>query len=302
LHRTTPPFRADHVGSLLRPTALKEARAKRERGEIGADDLKAIEDREIKEVIRKQEAVGLKSITDGEFRRASWRTDFLERLAGVESYQGDNKIKFQGAQPGSALLRVKEKLGGYAPHPMIEHFRFVKQNTEQTAKMTIPSPSSLHFRYGREAVPEAIYPAMEDFYRDLGQSYGKVVRAFADAGCRYLQIDEVNLAYLCDPTLRRSRHAADDLCRHDQRRDGEYSVRHDHQHASVPRQFPLQLRGQRRLRSDRGNPVQQHQRARLFHGIRHRARRRLRAAALRAEGKSRGARPGDVEDRTAGSA
>jgi 5-methyltetrahydropteroyltriglutamate--homocysteine methyltransferase len=202
VNRTTPPFRADHVGSLLRSAPLKNARAKRDRGEIGAEELKSIEDHEIKEVIRKQEAVGLKSITDGEFRRASWRTDFLEKLDGVESYQGENKIKFQGAQPGSALLRVQRKLGGYAPHPMIEHFRFVQAHTKQTAKMTIPSPSSLHFRYGREAVPEAIYPAMEDFYRDLGQSYGKVVRAFADAGCRYLQLDEVNLAYLCDPTLR----------------------------------------------------------------------------------------------------
>jgi 5-methyltetrahydropteroyltriglutamate--homocysteine methyltransferase len=202
LNRTTPPFRADHVGSLLRPAALKEARAKHTRGEISAEELKAVEDRAIKEVIRKQEDVGLKSITDGEFRRASWRTDFLERLDGVESYHGENKIKFQGAQPGSALLRVKRKLGGYAPHPMIEHFRFVKQSTRQTPKMTIPSPSSLHFRYGREAVPEAIYPQMEDFYRDLGESYAKVVRAFADAGCRYLQFDEVNLAYLCDPSLR----------------------------------------------------------------------------------------------------
>jgi 5-methyltetrahydropteroyltriglutamate--homocysteine methyltransferase len=202
LNRTTPPFRADHVGSLLRPAALKDARAKHTRGEISAEELKAVEDRAIKEVIRKQEEVGLKSVTDGEFRRASWRTDFLEQLDGVESYRGENKIKFQGAQPGSALLRVKRKLGGYAPHPMIEHFRFVKQNTQQTAKMTIPSPSSLHFRYGREAVPEAVYPQMEDFYRDLGESYAKVVRAFAEAGCRYLQFDEVNLAYLCDPSLR----------------------------------------------------------------------------------------------------
>jgi 5-methyltetrahydropteroyltriglutamate--homocysteine methyltransferase len=202
LNRTTPPFRADHVGSLLRPAALKDARTKHTRGEISAEELKAVEDGAIKEVIRKQEDVGLKSVTDGEFRRASWRTDFLEQLDGVESYHGENKIKFQGVQPGSALLRVKRKLGGYAPHPMIEHFRFVKQNTQQTAKMTIPSPSSLHFRYGREAVPEAVYPQMEDFYRDLGESYAKVVRAFAEAGCRYLQFDEVNLAYLCDPSLR----------------------------------------------------------------------------------------------------
>jgi 5-methyltetrahydropteroyltriglutamate--homocysteine methyltransferase len=101
------------------------------------------------------------------------------------------------------LLRVIGKLGGYNPHPMIEHFKFLQAHTSRTAKMTIPSPSSLHFRYGRDAVPESIYPSMEDFYRDLGQSYRKVVRAFADAGCRYLQLDEVNLTYLCDPSLRK---------------------------------------------------------------------------------------------------
>jgi hypothetical protein len=155
-------------------------------------------------VIRRQEDVGLKSITDGEFRRVSWNYDFLERLEGVESYVGERKIKFnaQGPQPRSVLLRVAGKLGGYAPHPMIEYFRFLKTHTRQTPKVTIPSPSSLHFRYGRDAVPESIYPAMEDFYRDLGRSYAKAVRAFADAGCRYLQLDEVNLAYLCDPSLR----------------------------------------------------------------------------------------------------
>jgi 5-methyltetrahydropteroyltriglutamate--homocysteine methyltransferase len=200
--RTEPPFRADHVGSLLRPAALKQARDKRSRGEITAEALREVEDREIANVIRKQEDVGLKSITDGEFRRTSWNYDFLERLAGVESYMGERKIKFQGPQPRPILLRVIGKLGGYKPHPMIEHFKFLKALTKQTPKMTVPSPSSLHFRYGRDAVPEAIYPAMEEFYRDLGQSYRKVVRAFADAGCRYLQLDEVNLAYLCDPSLR----------------------------------------------------------------------------------------------------
>jgi 5-methyltetrahydropteroyltriglutamate--homocysteine methyltransferase len=200
--RTEPPFRADHVGSLLRPAALKQARDKRSRGEITAEALREVEDRAIANVIRKQEDVGLKSITDGEFRRTSWNYDFLERLAGVESYMGERKIKFQGPQPRPILLRVIGKLGGYKPHPMIEHFKFLKALTKQTPKMTIPSPSSLHFRYGRDAVPEAIYPAMEEFYRDLGQSYRKVVRAFADAGCRHLQLDEVNLAYLCDPSLR----------------------------------------------------------------------------------------------------
>jgi 5-methyltetrahydropteroyltriglutamate--homocysteine methyltransferase len=200
--RTTPPFRADHVGSLLRTAHLREARGKRERGEIDADALRAIEDHEITALIRKQEEVGLKSITDGEYRRASWQTDFLVGLDGVESYQGERKFKFQGPQPRPILLRLKDKLGGFSDHPMIEHFRFLAKHTKATPKMTIPSPSTLHFRYGREAVPETLYPAMEDFYRDLGITYRKVVRAFADAGCGYLQLDEVNLAYLCDPALR----------------------------------------------------------------------------------------------------
>src|SRR5262249_18421366 len=199
--RTTPPFRADHVGSLLRTAALKEARGKRERGEIDADALKAVEDWEIIRLIRQQEEVGLQSVTDGEYRRASWQTDFLLGLEGVESYYGERKFKFQGAQPRPILLRLKGKLGGFSGHPMIDHFRFLARHAKAAPKMTIPSPSTLHFRYGREAVPEAVYPSMDDFYRDLGTTYRKVVRAFADAGCRYLQLDEVNLAYLCDPAL-----------------------------------------------------------------------------------------------------
>ena len=202
MQRTKPPFRADHVGSLLRSAALKDARGRREKGEITAEQLKAVEDREINAIIKKQEAAGLKSITDGEYRRAFWNYDFLGKLDGVEAYLGERKIHFQGKQPRPMMLRVTGKLGGYTAHPMIEHFKYVAEHTKQTPKMTIPSPSSLHFRYGRAAVPEAIYPSMEDFYRDLGQSYRKAVRAFADAGCRYLQLDEVNFTYLCDPKLR----------------------------------------------------------------------------------------------------
>jgi len=202
MQRTTPPFRADHVGSLLRSPALQAARAQRERGEIDAGALRAIEDREIVALIRKQEAAGLRSVTDGEYRRASWQTDFLTALDGVEGYHGERKFKFQGPQPRPILLRLKGRLGRVDGHPMIEHFRFVADNTKATPKMTIPSPSTLHFRYGREAVPAAIYPTMDEFYADLGKAYAKVVRAFADAGCRYLQLDEVNLAYLCDPALR----------------------------------------------------------------------------------------------------
>jgi len=205
MQRTTPPFRADHVGSLLRTAALKQAREKRARGEIDAEALRAVEDREIAGVIRRQEAVGLKSITDGEYRRISWNYDFLENLDNVESYVGERKIKFtaSGPQPRPILLRVVGKLGGYKPHPFVQHFAFLKAHARAMPKLTIPSPSSLHFRYGRDAVPQSIYPSMDGFYRDLGESYHQVVQAFAAAGCRYLQLDEVNLAYLCDPALRK---------------------------------------------------------------------------------------------------
>jgi methionine synthase II (cobalamin-independent) len=200
--RTKPPFRADHVGSLLRPKALKEARAQREKGDISAEQLKAIEDREIAAVIKKQEEVGLKAGTDGEFRRAFWNYDFLGALPGAEAYLGERKIKFEGVNPKPMMMRVTGKLGTFTTHPMIAHFKYLAGHTRVVPKMTIPSPSSMHFRYGRDAIPESIYPDMTEFYRDLGQTYRQAVRAFADAGCRYLQLDEVNLAYLCDPKLR----------------------------------------------------------------------------------------------------
>jgi 5-methyltetrahydropteroyltriglutamate--homocysteine methyltransferase len=200
--RTTPPYRADHVGSLLRTAPLKEARAKREKNEISAAELKEAEDSAISIVISRQEDIGLRAVTDGEFRRAFWNYDFLGGLPGVEAYLGERKIRFQGVNPKPMMLRVTGKLGTFSGHPMLEHFKYVKEHTRAAPKMTIPSPSSLHFRYGRDAVPESIYPDMNEFYCDLGQTYRKTVRAFADAGCRYLQLDEVNFAYLCDPKLR----------------------------------------------------------------------------------------------------
>jgi 5-methyltetrahydropteroyltriglutamate--homocysteine methyltransferase len=205
MQRNKPPFRADHVGSLLRSAALKDARERRASGVLSAAAFKEIEDREVEGVIKKQEAVGLKAVTDGEYRRISWNIDFLEQLDNVESYAGERKVKFSssGAQPRQVLLRVIGKLGSYKPHPMIEHFKFLAAHAKAMPKMTIPSPSSLHFRYGRDAVPETLYPNMDDFYRDLGQTYSKAVEAFAQAGCRYLQLDEVNLTYLCDPSLRK---------------------------------------------------------------------------------------------------
>jgi 5-methyltetrahydropteroyltriglutamate--homocysteine methyltransferase len=199
--RTAPPFRADHVGSLLRPAELRQARARRESGEIDAQELEAVEDRAIQAVIAKQESIGLRGVTDGEFRREFWHIDFLAGLEGVESYQAEHGIQFKGGETKPIGLRVTGKIG-FNGHPMIEHFRFLKAHTGRVAKMTIPSPSVLHFRGGRKAVPESIYPSMDDFYRDLGNAYRQAVEAFAGAGCRYLQLDETNLAYLCDPAQR----------------------------------------------------------------------------------------------------
>ena len=200
--RATPPFRADHVGSLLRPPELKEARSRRERGEISPDELRAVEDAAIERVIAKQARLGLRSATDGEFRRAMWHFDFLERLDGVESFRSDHGIAFQGGlETRPKGLRVTGKVG-FSGHPMVEHFRFLRERSRATAKMTIPSPSVLHFRGGRRAVSTEVYPDMEEFYRDLGLAYRGAVGAFAAAGCRYLELDEVNLAYLCDAEQR----------------------------------------------------------------------------------------------------
>ncbi len=200
--RTTPPFRADHVGSLLRPSSLKEARARQERGEISAAELRAVENAAIEDVIARQADIGLHSATDGEFRRAMWHFDFLEHLDGVESFRSDHGIAFKGGIETQAKgLRVTGKLG-FSTHPMVEHFRFLREHSSVTPKMTIPSPSVLHFRGGRRAVSPDVYPDMEEFYRDLALAYRGAVQAFADAGCRYLQLDEVNLAYLCDAEQR----------------------------------------------------------------------------------------------------
>jgi 5-methyltetrahydropteroyltriglutamate--homocysteine methyltransferase len=204
VQRTTPPFRADHVGSLLRPAELKQARARREMGEITAEELRAVEDRAIASLIAKQAEIGLRGATDGEFRRAMWHFDFLERLDGCEPYTPESGIAFQGTATKAKGVRVVGKVG-FSGHPMIEHFRFLKEYvTKAIPKMTLPSPSVLHFRGGRKAIGEAVYPDLNDFYRDLGRAYNRAVHAFAGAGCRYLQLDETNLAYLCDPEQRQA--------------------------------------------------------------------------------------------------
>src|SRR6267143_5041996 len=201
MQRSKPPFRADHVGSLLRPAALRDARAKRASGELSSAELNAIEDREIERIIRKQEESGLKSITDGEFRRSWWHLDFLWGLDGVERYALDRRMAFAGMQTRAEGARVADKLG-FSGHPMLEHFRFIAARTSRTSKMTIPAPSALYGRVGRDAISPDAYAILDQFFIDLGAAYRKAVRAFADAGCRYLQLDEVFIAMLCDPGYR----------------------------------------------------------------------------------------------------
>jgi 5-methyltetrahydropteroyltriglutamate--homocysteine methyltransferase len=199
--RTKPPFRADHVGSLLRPAALKQAREQHAKGEIDAAALKAVEDREVKSVIQKQEAAGLQSITDGEFRRSWWHLDFLWGLDGVERHVMNTGIAFAAVTTRNEGVQVTGKIG-FSGHPMIEHFKFLKANTTRTPKMTIPAPSALYGRPTPTPINKAVYPSTEKMFDDLGQAYKKAVRAFADAGCRYLQLDEVFIAMLCDPKYR----------------------------------------------------------------------------------------------------
>jgi 5-methyltetrahydropteroyltriglutamate--homocysteine methyltransferase len=201
MQRTKPPFRADHVGSLLRPEPLKQARAKRAKGEIGAAELKAVEDREIERLIRKQEDVGLQSVTDGEFRRSWWHLDFLWGLDGVERHVMDSGIAFSGVTTRNEGVRVTGKLGS-ASHPMIEHFKFVAAHTKRTPKITIPAPSAIYGRPIPTPINREVYPSLDQFFDELGRAYRKAVRGFADAGCRYLQLDEVFIAMLCDEHYR----------------------------------------------------------------------------------------------------
>src|SRR5450631_327204 len=200
--RTKPPFRADHVGSLLRPAALKQAREQRAKGAIDAAALKEIEDREIERVIKRQEDVGLEAITDGEFRRSWWHLDFLWGLDGAAKHIMDTGVKFAAVNTRNEGVQVIGKLGMAKPHPMVEHFKFVAAHTKRTPKITIPAPSAIYGRPIRLPIDQKIYPKLDAFFDDLGQAYKKAVRAFADAGCRYLQLDEVFIAMLCDPNYR----------------------------------------------------------------------------------------------------
>ncbi|MGA2817846.1 MAG: 5-methyltetrahydropteroyltriglutamate--homocysteine S-methyltransferase [Xanthobacteraceae bacterium] len=196
MSRNKPPFRADVVGSLLRTATLKEARAKREKGAITALQLEEVEDREIEKIIKKQEDVGLKVATDGEFRRSWWHFDFFGMLDGVEIHELDRGIQFQGVQTKPRSIRIKGKLG-FSHHRMLEHFKFLKAHTRVVPKMCIPSPATLHFRLEPNAVDTKFYADRSAIFDDLAKTYRQAVRAFYDAGCRYLQFDDTAWAYLC---------------------------------------------------------------------------------------------------------
>lgn len=202
--REKPPFRADHVGSLLRPPEIFEARSKRDKGEITTEALWEVESRAIRDVVALQEEVGLQGVTDGEFRRSQWWVDFVSGIDGVE-IQGGLPIKFRRADgevehaPPRAV--VTGKLGrskGIATN----HFRFLHSVTGRTPKQCLPSPSMVHFRGGRAGVDKTAYPDMDEFFADLARVYREEIAELAEIGCRYLQLDEVNFAFLCDPKLR----------------------------------------------------------------------------------------------------
>jgi 5-methyltetrahydropteroyltriglutamate--homocysteine methyltransferase len=205
--RTTPPFRADHVGSLLRPPEVLRAREDRAAGRISADELRAAEDDAIREVIRRQEAAGLRSITDGEFRRESWHMDFIYALGGITQVQDDTiHVHFENAEreydwaPPSAHVTSTVTL----PRTIFgEHFAFLRDNVRAgTPKLTIPSPSMVHYRGGRSAIDESVYPDLDRFWADLTDAYAQEIRGLAELRCTYLQLDDTSLAYVNDPRQR----------------------------------------------------------------------------------------------------
>ncbi|WP_206886164.1 5-methyltetrahydropteroyltriglutamate--homocysteine S-methyltransferase [Alicyclobacillus mali (ex Roth et al. 2021)] len=191
-----PPFRADQVGSLLRPEPVKEARRRFFAGEIDQDTLTAVENDAIREIVAKQKDIGLAAVTDGELRRSWWHFDFLEHLEGVQGYEPEQGgIQFHNVTTRPRAIRVVGKLGFPKGHPMLAHFRFLLDVAgEHVAKMTIPSPSMLHFR---GELADGVYPDEDEMFHDLALAYQDAIRAFYDAGCRYLQLDDTAWAYLC---------------------------------------------------------------------------------------------------------
>jgi len=199
------PFRADQVGSLLRPPELKKARQDFKNGKITAPNLKAVEDREIRRAVALQEAAGLQGITDGEFRRAFWHVDFLTGFEGIVATQGQYALKFHGEGGAESETRSMMVVTGKVRRTkpvMVEHFKFLAANTKQTAKLCIPAPTYLHMRGGRKVVDATAYPDIDEFWTDITRAYQEEIADLAAAGCTYLQIDDVSFATLCDEGIR----------------------------------------------------------------------------------------------------
>ncbi len=207
--KPTPPFRADHVGSLLRPAPIVEARARYAEGKIDATELKAAEDAAIPALIEMQQDVGLKAVTDGEARRSWWHYDFMGMLDGFELEERDPEqgVQFQGVKLRPVYPTIRGKLGFPADHPMLDHFRFVAEHTSVVPKISIPGPSCCHFRTAPEDIEPEEYRDLDHLFADIAATYRDAVRAFYDAGCRYLQMDDIFFAYLCDEKHRAAKKA-----------------------------------------------------------------------------------------------
>jgi methionine synthase II (cobalamin-independent) len=202
-----PPFRADHVGSLLRPPELLAMRDKWHAGEITAAELREHENEAIKGAVKLQESVGLHAITDGEYRRASFHIDFINKLNGVEFKRmqpegSEGKASKEDLDKAPFVAVVSERLTLPGGGIEVENFKFLKGLTKQTPKVTIPSPTMTHFRGGRGAISRQAYPEMDGFFADLARVYREELALLYAAGCRYVQIDDTNLAYLCDENMR----------------------------------------------------------------------------------------------------
>ena len=202
--RSIPPFRADHVGSFLRPKALLEAREKRRQGTITAEQLRKVEDSAILDVVRFQQDLGLRGVTDGEYRRIFFHTDFLEQLGGVET-RGGIPVSFHSAAGNIDFAPPVMQVTGPVRHVkpiQLADFQFLRSIARQTPKVTIPSPTMLHFRGGRNAISAEAYPDLEQFYEDVATAYRAELKSLGKAGATYVQLDDTNLAYLCDEELR----------------------------------------------------------------------------------------------------
>jgi methionine synthase II (cobalamin-independent) len=207
--RAKPPFRADQVGSLLRPPEIKDARARVERGEMSAERLSEIEDRCIRAAVARQEALGLESITDGEYRRGWWNHDFLGKIDGVEIELDASSYKFAGSDDPRYTPQVRRQVRRARPM-MLDHFKYLKSVARGTPKFTMPSPSILYHRGGRAAISREAYPDLDELWRDVGRVYREEIRDLAAAGCSYLQIDDTSFSFLCDDKFRESCRARGD--------------------------------------------------------------------------------------------